>query len=49
MKIETATTLKRIATYERVSIQEQATENTSLALQEGQLIAYCQMRGWRSH
>jgi len=36
----------RVATYARVSTQEQATENTSMASQEGQLIAYCQMRGW---
>jgi len=35
-----------VATYARVSTQEQATENTSLASQDGQLIAYCQMRGW---
>jgi site-specific DNA recombinase len=38
--------LIRVATYARVSTQEQATENTSMASQEGQLIAYCQMRGW---
>jgi site-specific DNA recombinase len=36
----------RAATYARVSTQEQATENTSLASQEGQLIAYCKMAGW---
>jgi len=36
----------RVATYARVSTQEQATENTSMASQEGQLAAYCQMRGW---
>jgi site-specific DNA recombinase len=36
----------RVATYARVSTQEQATENTSLAAQEGQLTAYCQMQGW---
>jgi len=38
--------LIRVATYARVSTQEQATENTSMASQEGQLTAYCQMRGW---
>ena len=38
--------LVRVATYARVSTQEQATENTSLASQDGQLTAYCQMRGW---
>ena len=38
--------LVRVATYSRVSTQEQATENTSLASQDGQLVAYCQMRGW---
>ena len=36
----------RVATYARVSTQEQATENTSLASQESQLTAYCQMQGW---
>ena len=36
----------KVATYTRVSTQEQATENTSLASQEGQLTAYCQMQGW---
>ena len=39
-------TIIRVATYTRVSTQEQATENTSLASQEGQLTAYCQMQGW---
>ena len=38
--------LIRVATYRRVSTQEQATENTSLASQEGQLTAYCQMQRW---
>jgi site-specific DNA recombinase len=38
--------LIRVATYARVSTQEQATENTSMASQEGQVTAYCQMRGW---
>jgi site-specific DNA recombinase len=38
--------LIRVATYARVSTQEQATENTSMASQDGQLTAYCQMRGW---
>ena len=36
----------RVATYARVSTQEQATENTSMASQSDQLTAYCQMRGW---
>jgi len=36
----------KVATYARVSTQEQATENTSLASQESQLTAYCQMQGW---
>ena len=36
----------RVATYTRVSTQEQAVENTSLASQEGQLTTYCQMQGW---
>ena len=36
----------RVATYARVSTQEQATENTSLESQDSQLIAYCQMRDW---
>ena len=36
----------RVATYARVSTQEQATENTSLASQESQLITYCQLQGW---
>jgi site-specific DNA recombinase len=36
----------RVATYARVSTQEQAAENTSLASQDGQLTAYCQMQGW---
>jgi site-specific DNA recombinase len=39
-------TIIRVATYSRVSTQEQATENTSLASQEGQLTAYCNMAGW---
>jgi site-specific DNA recombinase len=39
-------TIIRVATYSRVSTQEQASENTSLASQEGQLTAYCQMQGW---
>ena len=38
--------LIRVATYARVSTQEQATENTSMASQADQLTAYCQMRGW---
>jgi site-specific DNA recombinase len=38
--------LIRVATYARVSTQEQATENTSMAFQESQLTAYCQMQGW---
>ena len=37
---------KRVAIYSRVSTSEQATENTSLASQESQLTAYCQMQGW---
>ena len=36
----------RVATYARVSTQEQATENTSLESQAAQLIAYCRMRDW---
>ena len=38
--------LIRVATYARVSTQEQATENTSMAFQGSQLTAYCQMQGW---
>ena len=45
-KINDGDQLIRVATYARVSTQEQATENTSLAWQEAQLIGYCQMRGW---
>jgi site-specific DNA recombinase len=36
----------RVATYARVSTQEQASEGTSLAFQQAQLTAYCQLQGW---
>jgi len=36
----------RVATYARVSTQEQASEGTSLEFQHSQLIAYCQPQGW---
>jgi site-specific DNA recombinase len=38
--------LIRVATYARVSTQEQATEGTSMEFQESQLLAYCQLQGW---
>lgn len=36
----------RVATYARVSTQEQALEGTSLDFQDSQLLAYCQLQGW---
>ena len=36
----------RVATYARVSTQEQATEGTSLEFQDSQLASYCQLQGW---
>jgi len=36
----------RVATYARVSTQEQAMEGTSLDFQESQLTGYCQLQGW---
>lgn len=36
----------RVATYTRVSTQEQATEGTSLDFQDNQLNDYCQLQGW---
>ncbi len=35
-----------VATYARVSTQEQASEGTSLDFQQSQLAAYCQLQGW---
>ena len=37
--------LIRVATYARVSTQEQASEGTSLDFQDSQLTAYCQLQG----
>ena len=36
----------RIATYARVSSQEQALEGTSMEFQDSQMTAYCQLQGW---
>ena len=36
----------RVATYARVSTQEQALEGTSLDFQDIQLAAYCKLQGW---
>ncbi len=36
----------RVATYARVSTQEQASEGTSLDYQDSQLNGYCQLQGW---
>jgi len=36
----------RVATYTRVSTQEQAQEGTSLDFQDVQLTALCQLQGW---
>ncbi len=36
----------RVATYARVSTQEQASEGTSLAFQDSQLSGYCQLQNW---
>jgi len=36
----------RVATYARVSTQEQATEGTSMEFQDSQLNTYCQLQGW---
>jgi site-specific DNA recombinase len=36
----------RVATYTRVSTQEQATEGTSLDVQDSQLKTFCQAQGW---
>ena len=36
----------RIATYARVSSQEQALEGTSMDFQDSQMTAYCQLQGW---
>ncbi len=36
----------RVATYARVSTQEQALEGTSLDFQDSQLATYCQLQGW---
>jgi len=36
----------RVATYARVSSQEQALEGTSMEFQDAQLTAYCQLQGW---
>jgi site-specific DNA recombinase len=36
----------RVATYARVSTQEQASEGTSLDFQAAQLTGYCQLQGW---
>ncbi len=36
----------RVATYARVSSQEQATEGTSMEFQDSQLIGYCKLQGW---
>ncbi len=36
----------RVATYARVSSQEQATEGTSMEVQDAQLIGYCKLQGW---
>ncbi len=36
----------RVATYARVSTQEQVSEGTSLEFQNSQLTAYCQLQGW---
>jgi len=38
--------LIRVATYARVSTQEQALEGTSLEFQHSQLTTYCQLQGW---
>ncbi len=38
--------LIRVATYARVSTQEQALEGTSLDFQHSQLTVYCQLQGW---
>ncbi len=38
--------LVRVATYARVSTQEQALEGTSLEFQDSQLAAFCQLQGW---
>jgi site-specific DNA recombinase len=37
---------KRVATYARVSTQEQASEGTSLDFQQSQLAEYCRLQGW---
>jgi site-specific DNA recombinase len=36
----------RVATYARVSTQEQASAGTSLDFQQAQLTGYCQLQGW---
>ena len=36
----------RVASYSRVSTQEQAIEGTSLDFQQAQLTGYCQLQGW---
>ena len=38
--------LIRVATYARVSTQEQAIEGTSMDFQESQVTTYCQLQGW---
>ena len=38
--------LIRVATYARVSSQEQAMEGTSMEFQGSQLTAYCELQGW---
>jgi len=39
-------TMIRVATYSRVSTQEQADTNTSLDFQNDQLTNYCRLQGW---